>query len=269
VLRLDGLQHVSPEVASVLVKTQRTWLYLGIRMLPPKIAEILADCNSHLSFTGIDSLSVESARAIVRHRRSLDFGKARITPEVAEVLLDHQGLIGVSLAKRLEPGVGDVLARHKFDLGLGLEEIDSVALAKKLFVGQHHSSSVENLRTLSPEVAAEYARLMPGPILSLERLTPEAAKALGTSPRDITLRAVTQLTPELARALTDRKPPVHLLGIKTLDGPDAVAVAEALASTPAPVHLEFLERVSAPALAALRKKPTITLPPDDKLTIVP
>jgi hypothetical protein len=60
-----------------------------------------------------------------------------------------------------------------------------------------------------------------------------------------------------------------LFGIKTLDGPDAVAVAEALASTPAPVYMELLERVSAPALAALRKKATITLPPDEELTIVP
>jgi hypothetical protein len=60
-----------------------------------------------------------------------------------------------------------------------------------------------------------------------------------------------------------------LLGIKTLDGPNALAVAEALASTPAPIYLGNLERVSTPALAALRKKATITLPPDEKLTIVP
>jgi hypothetical protein len=35
------------------------------------------------------------------------------------------------------------------------------------------------------------------------------------------------------------------------------------------VHLPFLERVSAAALVALRKKATITMPPDEKLTIVP
>jgi hypothetical protein len=33
--------------------------------------------------------------------------------------------------------------------------------------------------------------------------------------------------------------------------------------------MEYLERVSAPALAALRKKATIKIPPDQKLTIVP
>lgn len=269
VLRLDGLQHVSPEVASVLVKAQRTWLYLGINSLTPEIAEILADCNSHLSFTGIDSLPVESARALVRHRRSLDFGKARITPEVAEVLLDHQGLIGVSLAKRLEPGVGDVLARHRFDLGLGLEEIDSVALARKIFSEYGASSSVRRLQTMSPEIAAEYARWHPGSLESLDTLSVEAARALAKDTRDSNLPAITKLSPELALALTDRKPAVYLGGLQSLDGPDAVAVAEALASTFAPVYLESLERVSAAALAALRKKATITMPPDEKLTIVP
>jgi hypothetical protein len=150
-----------------------------------------------------------------------------------------------------------------------LEEIDSVPLARKIFSDGHRSSSVARLRTMAPEIATEYARLDPGEILALETLTPEAATSLGAGSRSIALRGVTHLTPELARALTDRQPPVYLFGIKTLDGPDAVAVAEALASTPAPVYMEFLERVSAPALAALRKKVTITLPPDEKLTIVP
>jgi len=60
-----------------------------------------------------------------------------------------------------------------------------------------------------------------------------------------------------------------LRGIKALDGSDAVAVAEALASTPAPIWMTSLERVSASALAALRRKDTIRLPPEEELTIVP
>ena len=163
----------------------------------------------------------------------------------------------------------DVLARHKFDLGLALEEIDSVALARKLFSGQHHSSSVENLRTMSPEVAAEYVRCHPGYLKRLDTLSVEAVKELAKDTQDIDLPAITKLSPELATALTDRKPAVYLRGLKSLDGPDAVRVAEALASTPAPIYMEFLERVSAPALAALREKATITLPPDDKLTMEP
>jgi hypothetical protein len=83
---------------------------------------------------------------------------------------------------------------------------------------------------------------------------------------------VKKLTPKVARVLTTRannEYPVYLSGVTALEGPDAVAVAEALASTPAPVVIKHLQRISAAALAALRKKATITLPPDEKLTIVP
>jgi acyl dehydratase len=80
------------------------------------------------------------------------------------------------------------------------------------------------------------------------------------------------ITAETARALADRpkdEAPVHLDGMVALDGPEAVAVAEALSSTPGAVSLTRLKRVSADALAVLRTKSTIRLPPDDDLTIVP
>lgn len=104
-----------------------------------------------------------------------------------------------------------------------------------------------------------------------ETLSPEEAAKLAREPCAIFLGATT-LTPEVARVLTTRpnnELPVYLSGITALEGPDAVAVAEALASTPAPVVIKNLDRISAPALAALRKKATITIPPDEKLTIVP
>jgi hypothetical protein len=84
----------------------------------------------------------------------------------------------------------------------------------------------------------------------------------------LSLPALARLTPDLATALTARKKSVYLRGLKSLDGPEALAVAEALASTTAPVYLPRLERISAPALAALRKKATITIPADENLTIV-
>ena len=280
-LELNGIKEISPAAARALAKGRRSWgISVGLIDLPPEIAAILAEFRYDLDFPYLETLSLESAKAIAEHGEvvqrgsetvgpTLDLGKARLTPAIAEALLAHDGPLSLNRLKRLEPGVGDVLAKHRFPVLLMLEEIDSVALARKIFSDGHASSSVARLRTMSPEIATEYARLDPGAILALETLTPEAATALGTGSRSIALRGVTHLTPELARALTDRRPPVYLFGIKALDGPDAVAVAEALASTPAPVYMEFLERVSAPALAALRKKATITLPPDEKLTIVP
>jgi hypothetical protein len=280
-LELNGIKEISPAAARALAKGRRSsGISVGLIDLPREIAAILAEFPYNLDFPHLETLSLESAKAIAEHGEvvqrgsetvgpTLDLGKARLTPAIAEALLAHDGPLSLNRLQRLEPGVGDVLAKHRFPVLLMLEEIDSVALARKIFSDGHASSSVARLRTMSPEIATEYARLDPGAILALETLTPEAATALGTGSRSIALRAVTHLTPELARALTDRQPPVYLFGIKTLDGPNAVAVAEALASTPAPVYMEFLERVSAPALAALRKKATITLPPDEELTIVP
>jgi hypothetical protein len=161
------------------------------------------------------------------------------------------------------------LAKHQAEVRLALEEIDSVPLARKLFSEAYRSASVANLRTMSPEIAAEYARHDPGYLKCLDTLSVEAARELAKGDLEIDLPAVTKLSPELATALTDRARPVYLSGIKALDGPDSVAVAEALASTPAPIWMTSLERISARALAALRKKDTITLPPDEKLTIVP
>jgi len=280
-LELNGIKEISPATARALAKGRRSWgISVGLIDLPPEIAAILAEFRYDLDFPYLETLSLESAKAIAEHGEvvqrgsetvgpTLDLGKARLTPAIAEALLTHDGPLSLNRLQKLEPGVGDILAKHKFPVLLMLEEIDSVPLARKIFSDGHRSSSVARLRTMSPEIATEYARLDPGALPALETLTPEAATALGTSSRSIALRGVTHLTPELARALTDRQPPVYLFGIKTLDGPDALAVAETLASTPAPVYLGNLERVSAPALAALRKKATITLPPDEKLTIVP
>ena len=270
-IELDGLRDVSREVARAMAGCRRIALTIGINALPPNIAAIVAEFRGHLSFPNLKSLSVDSAKALQAHGGPhywLVFGKTVITPQVAETLLGHEGGLAFSV-DRLEPGVGNILARHKSSVGVTLVEIDSVALARKMFSEDTASSSLHRLRTMSPEIAAEYVRLHPGSLNSLDTLSVEAARELSKDTRDIDLPAITKLSTELATALTDRKPAVYLGGLKSLDGPDAVAVAEALASTPAPVYMEFLERVSASALAALRKKATITLPPDDKLTIVP
>lgn len=272
-LVLDGLLDVSPEVAQAMTGCRRMRLRMGIKDLRPDIATIFAQCDADLAFPNLKSLSLDSAKALQTHGgplTTLDFGNAVITPAVAEALLAHRGPVGVSSADRLGPGVGDILARHKSSVIVAPLEIDSVALARKVFCdGLVASSSVRRLRTMSADIAAEYVRCHPGYLKSLDTLSVEAAKELAKDTRDIDLPAIAKLSPELATVLTDRKPAVYLRGLKSLDGAEAVQVAEALASTPAPVYIEFLERVSAPALAALRKKATITLPPDEKLTLFP
>jgi hypothetical protein len=279
-LNLIGVRELTPEVARALAVGKRRKLFLGLTSLSTEIAEILAEFKGDLAFPRLETLSLDTAKAIAEHgeavRRGsetfgpyLDLGKARLTPAAAEALLMHDGPLGLNRLKELEPGVGDILAKHSFEVGLVLEKIDSVALARKLFSESGRSSSVARLRTMSPEIAAEYARRDPGYLERLDSLSVEAARELAKGNLEIKLPAVTELSPELATALTDRTDSVYLRGIKVLEGAEAVAVAEALASTPAPIWMTSLERVSAPALAALRKKDTIRLPPEEELTIVP
>jgi hypothetical protein len=268
-LQATGVRQISPEVARALANGKREEISLGLTSFSAETADILAEFPGELCFPRLETLSLEAASALGKHRGDLDLGPAEIKPDVAEVLLRHDAPIKLWGVRRLAPGVGDVLAKHQAEVRLALEEIDSVPLARKLFSEAYRSASVANLRTMSPEIAAEYARHDPGYLKCLDTLSVEAARELAKGDLEIDLPAVTKLSPELATALTDRVRPVYLSGIKALDGPDAVAVAEALASTPAPIWITSLERVSAPALAALRKKVSITLPPDDKLTIVP
>jgi hypothetical protein len=268
-LELTGVSEISPEVARALVAGKRDQLGLGLTSLPADIADILAEFPGKIWFLRLEMVSPEAAAAMSKHRGTLDLGPAQISPEVAEELLRHAGPIGLTGVKRLAPGVGEILASHKSEVLLELEEIDSARLAAKLFQERNRSSSVENLRTMSAEIAAEYARHDPGYLLRLDTLSVEAAKELARSPRSLKFPAVSKISAQVATALTDRTAAVYLRGLKALDGPDAVQVAEALAGTPAPVVMENLERISAPALAALRKRATIAIPPEEKLTIVP
>lgn len=195
-LELNGIKEISPAAARALAKGRRSWgISVGLIDLPPEIAAILAEFRYDLDFPYLETLSLESAKAIAEHGEvvqrgsetvgpTLDLGKARLTPAIAEALLTHDGPLSLNRLRKLEPGVGDILAKHRFEVLLMLEEIDSVALARKIFSQSHRSSSVARLRTMSPEIATEYARAVPGSIpgslLALETLTPEAATVLAT-----------------------------------------------------------------------------------------
>jgi hypothetical protein len=268
-VELTGVREITAAVAAAISGGKRYGIELGLTSISVHVASELAKFQGEIFLPDMESLSIEAAMAFRVHKSHLDLGKAKITADVAEILLLHEGEIGMIGVKRLEPGVGDILARHKAEVYLQLEEIDSVPLARKMFKASNASNSVHDLRTMSPEIAAEYAREDPGYLANLDSLPLDAAKELARGPHELDFPALSRIAPDVASTLTDRKYSVYLTGIKSLEGDEGVRVAEALASTPAPVFLEFLERVSEPALAALRKKPSIKLPPIEKLKVVP
>lgn len=269
-LVLAGVDEVSADVARALAGGNRSAVVLGIRELSPEIAAILAGMRGSLRFPRLERLSVESASAFRRHRGLVDFGGAVVSEDVAKALLMHPGPLSLSKVKKLEPGVGDVLAKHSDEVRLRLEEIDSAALAAKLFREPYAAASAMNLRVMSPSVAKAYVECRRGNYLGrLSSLTPEAASELAKFWDVLELPGISELSPDVARELTSRTPRVRLPGIQSLDGPESIPVAEALARSPAPVDLKNLRKVSKAVLEILRKKATIRLPPDEKLTIVP
>ena len=272
-LDLCGLPNLSLEVAGILATTKVPALWLGLQEIDVELAGALVPMRGHLIFPDLETLSPEAAAELAKHKGPLNLGTVKLSQEAATALLAHKSWLSLSGVKRLEPGVGDILARHENEVSIPLAEIDSVALARKVFRQPNSSIAVGALKTISPEIARELVQS--GAHVSLHRLetlSPKAARELARERRDITLSKLATLSPETAKALTDRAQSefsVHMPGITVLDGPDGLAVAEALASTWGSVHLEGLRHVSARALAVLRKKPAITLPPDEKLKIVP
>lgn len=272
-LDLCGLPNLSVEVAGILATTKVPALWLGLREIDVELARALVPMRGHLIFPDLETLSPEAAAELAKHKGPLNLGTVKLSQEAATALLAHKSWLSLPGVKRLEPGVGDILARCEDEISISLAEIDSVALARKVFRERNSSTAVGALKTISPEIASELVQS--GASVSmyrLEKLSPEAAQELARKQGDMVFFALKSLTAETARALTDRPAsefPVRLKGMTVLDGPAGVAVAEALASTSGSVHLEGLERVSARALAVLRTKPAIKLPPDEKLTIVP
>jgi hypothetical protein len=272
-LDLSGVSILSAEVAEILATADVPSLCLGVRQIDAELARALAPQRGALIFPRLEVLSTEGAVELAKHKGPINLGAVVLTREAATALVAHKSWLSVAGVRRLEPGVGDILAQHEAEVIVYLDEIDSVALARKAFRSPNRSAAVEALKTISPEIARE---LVQSPahlsFYRLETLTPEAASELAKRSDDIHFMNLTTLTPETARAVTDRPKdawPVRFGGIVALDGPEAVAVARALAATSGAVSLTRLERVSAEALAVLRTKSAIRLPPDENLTIVP
>lgn len=140
-LELTGVRDISPEVAGALIRGKRDALGLGLTTLPTAIAEILAKFPGELWFPHLETLSREAAGALRKHRAAIELGPGRISAEVAETLLDHDAPIGLRRVRKLPPGVGDILAKHKAGVWLALEEIDSASLARKPGQSEGHGEN--------------------------------------------------------------------------------------------------------------------------------
>jgi len=203
-LRLNGLKALSPEAARALaahrgnvrldslerldslplaqkLAGQKGELRLGLRELAPAIATELA---KHRGFDSNNSKSnprgrVDGAASVLRFDNI-----ESLSPETAEALAAHEGVLVLNGLVSLDPAVAASLAKRT------------------------GSSKTKRTGTLV--------------LNGLPAISTEAAAALAAFAGEIGLKAITELSPETAAALAKHKGRLHLTGL-VRPGPETLA----------------------------------------------
>ena len=206
-LRLNGLKSLSPKAAEALaahpgkvllyslenldsiplaqkLARQRGELRLGVRELSPTIAAELA------KHRGTDPVQMRNG---VIFRRQDDAASvlridniAALTPEAAEALAAHEGVLVLNDVSSLSPAVAASLAKR-----VG----NSQAV-------RANGSTAKRTGTLV--------------LNGLETLSTESAAALSAFTGELVLKAITELPPATAAALAKHQGRLHLTGLTTL-----------------------------------------------------
>lgn len=217
-LLLDGLEHISVEVAAVLADHRGMLLSLsGLPALEPAAAGALAGYRGQLHLDGIKYLAVDVARELALHAGGLSLGGLVELSDDAAVFfagthdnlaLDGLQSIPVSIAVHLiDPGAQDKDADARLAVGTqdstvqdvnpileayasaincrtlslsGLREIDPVLAAT---LAEHRGMLILNgLRTIGHDTA-EVLSSFKGPLLALDGITTIESQALSALQR--------------------------------------------------------------------------------------
>lgn len=192
-LRLNGIKRLSPEAAAALATHEgKVLLYslerldsvalaqklareegelrLGLTELAPEIATELAANKGTMNFRPGGYGRIDRAASVLR----LD-GIAVLTPEAAEALAAHEGVLVLNGLTTLQPEV-------------------AASLAKRTGNSKHQRTGTLVLN-------------------GLESISPEAAAALAKFPGELVLKAIGNLDPATAAALATHKGRLHLTGL--------------------------------------------------------
>jgi hypothetical protein len=206
-LRLNGLKTLSPKTAEALAahqgkvllyslekldsiplaqKLARQWgeLRLGITELSPPIAAELAKHRGNeedKTRPGVIARRADGAASVLR----ID-NITSLTPETAEALAAHEGVLVLNDLTSLPPAVAASLAKR-----------------------------TGNRKTKRPGILV---------LNGLETLSTESATALAAFTGELVLKGLTGLTPETAAALAKHQGRLHLTGLATLSPETHVAV---------------------------------------------
>jgi len=228
------------------------------------------------NFDVLTTLTPEVAEVLVKHEGALSFnGLTELSPETAAVLAKHapsksfgHADLRLNGLKTLSPKAAEALATHQGKVLLySLEKLDSVPLAQKL--ARQWGELRLGITELSPPIAAELAkhrgteedRTRPGVIF---RRQDGAASVLR-------IDNIVSLTPETAEALAAHEGVLVLNDLTTLPPAVATSLAKRVGNsyTSGTLVLNGLETLSTESAAALAAftgelvlKAITELPPD-------
>ncbi len=220
-LRLNGLKVISPKAAEALAahpgkvllyalerldslplaqKLARQWgeLRLGITDISPPIAAELAKhrgTEEDKTRPGVIFRRQDGAASVLR----LDNIES-LTPEVAEALANHEGVLVLNGLSSLLPAVATSLAKR-------VGNSNAVRANGSSVTSKRTGTLVLNrLESLSPESAAALAAFTGELVLkAITELTPDTAAALAMHPGRLHLTGLTKLSPETHTALQAHK----------------------------------------------------------------
>jgi hypothetical protein len=235
----------------------------ALTVLDATAAKVLGQFEGEeLCLSGLTALDATTARGIAAFRgNKLELYLPRTASETAKALAEFKG-------------------RH---LALnGLATLD-VPTAKALAEFKGEWLSLSGLTTLDADTATALAEFR-GTALALggyqdstsPALSVEAAKAIARFEGSLGIPDQSQqlffrenpLTPDTARAWAALSCG-QLTAVTTLDSPDSVAIAKALATRKGPLSLPNLKKLSPQTLSALLEKEDIDIPLIESLELIP
>jgi hypothetical protein len=253
-LPLNGLPVVAAETAEALARYRKGPLFLD----------------------GLTTLSDEAARALAQHKGGLLSlnGLATLPDDAAQALTQHKGYLFLNGLTTLSDQAAKALAPHKGGL-LSLNGLATLPDDAAQALTQHKGYLFLNgLTTLSDQAAKALAPHR-GNELFLNRLTTLNSVALVTKLTQgndalLWISRLTAVSPEVAKVLAAvDKWDGRLPSLTTLDSPDSVEIAKALATRKQRLSLPNLEKISPKTLSALLEKRDVEIPLVETLELLP
>ena len=237
-LNLNGLKTLSPEAAKALAKYRGPLFLNGLRSLDAATERIFAKRNHEVTFlqglTALESRRLAKAVAAAGHYfGDLCFMRLRkLSVEAAQVLVTADGRLSFGGHGRFTPDVNEILGKADNVIRFfGRKRLTLDAVFGLGTEGHTHDGELvfPEVRQLDAEAAAELARY-PGAAIhfvSLEEITPEAARAIAPYRGTLDLRGVTTFSGEAAVALANRSAETRLQSqdLESSDGSFIVRLA--------------------------------------------